>query len=357
MSPRKIIHVDMDAFFASVEQRDRPELRGLPVIVGGDPKSRAVVCAASYEVRRFGVKSGMPCSKAYRLCPQAIFIPPDFKKYSAVSQTIRSIFLSITPKVEPLALDEAFLDVTTNLLNEPLAMKLAKLIKDKIFAQTGLTASAGVGPNKFIAKLASDLKKPDGLVVIPPEKVAAFVERLPVEQLWGVGPATTTKLHALGIYHTGQLREASLRELEGSLGSFASFLHGLARGEDNREVETDSETKSCGSETTFAKDLLDHSEIAAHISRLVEEVCEELERIERPAKTFTLKVRYNDFSTITRSRALPFHTQDPADVWLAMTQLIEKTEIGSRPVRLVGVSAHQLLSESEWIQLWFDFAH
>lgn len=353
---RKIIHVDMDAFYSSVEQRDRPELKGKPVVVGGSPKSRSVVCAASYEARRFGIRSAMSCAKAARLCPEAIFIPPDFSRYVAVSRQIHEIFDSVTELVEPLSLDEAYLDVTRNKLGEPLARQIAIHVKDRIRNETGLTASAGVGPSKFIAKIASDLRKPDGLVVIPPEKVAQFVEKLDIEKLWGVGPATAKRLHELGIWNTADVRRAGLQEMERILGGFGTFLHGLALGHDPREVHAERESKSSGSETTFEKDILDRDVLIATISELSDEIAEDLRKMKRPGRTVTLKVKYADFTTITRSRTLKRFV-DSADVIaeVASRLLIESTDAGSRPARLVGVTVSNLWSENEPEQLWLEF--
>jgi len=353
---RKIIHVDMDAFFAAVEVRDHPELKGRPVVVGGDPKSRSVVSAASYEARRYGIHSAMSCAKAYRLCPEAIFIEPRIGRYVEVSRQIREIFYSVTPLVEPLSLDEAYLDVTENLLGEPLARKLAEHIKKRIRDELHLTASAGVGPNKFIAKVASDLRKPDGLVVVPPQKVAHFVAKLPVERLWGVGPVTAEKLHSMGIFTTADIRASSVAELEAALGSFASFLFGLAHGEDPREVETESESKSCGSETTLDRDTTNLEELSELVEELARGVAAELKEMGRPGKTITLKLKYADFTSITRSHTIPLHTDDaPTIAGIAIRLLQEKTEAAIRPVRLVGVSVSGLLTDDEWVQLWLDF--
>ncbi|MCM2323847.1 MAG: DNA polymerase IV [Oligoflexia bacterium] len=353
---RKIIHIDMDAFFASVEQRDRPELIGKPVVVGGDPEGRGVVAAASYEARRFGIRSAISAAKAKRLCPNAVFLRPDFAKYSKVSRQIREIFLSVTPLVEPLSLDEAYLDVTENLLHEPLASKIALQLKERIRRETGLTASAGVAPNKFVAKVASDFRKPDGLVVVPPEKVLEFVAKLPVGKLWGVGPVTEKKLQSMGIWTAADLRVRSPVELEAALGSFGGFLHGLARGEDSRPVEPERESKSCGAERTFERDLLELDELVAILRELVEEVAEWLQKAERPGRTITLKLRYADFRTITRSRTLEARTHDPLRILAAAEKLLrENTDAGTVPARLIGVSVSGLLSGEEPEQLWLRF--
>lgn len=352
---RKIIHVDMDAFYASVEQHDRPELKGKPVVVGGSPESRGVVAAASYEARKFGVRSAMSCAKAHRLCPQAHFVPPNFTRYVEVSRQVREVFKEVTPHVEPLSLDEAYLDVTENLKGEPRASELARWIRAEIRARTGLTASAGVGPNKFVAKLASDYKKPDGLTVVRPERVLEFVAPLPVEALWGVGPVTAKKLHAIGLRHVGDLRKVSLSELRAHLGSFADFIRGLAFGEDGRPVESEWTAKSVGSETTFD---VDHTALEPLLDTLNEQARELEESLRSDAflaRTVTLKVRYDDFKTITRSRSYrrPFF-EAPLLYRTAAELLRSSTEAGSRPVRLIGISVSNLIGEDEPLQLWLD---
>jgi DNA polymerase-4 len=352
---RKIIHVDMDAFYASVEQRDRPELRGKPVVVGGSPEGRGVVAAASYEARRFGVKSAMSARRAIRLCPQAVFVRPDFDKYSAVSKQIREIFHSVTDLVEPLSLDEAYLDVTENKLGVPLARDVARHLKDRIRAELNLTASAGVGPNKFIAKVASDLRKPDGLVVIPPEKVMAFVETLPVERLWGVGPVTSKRLQELGWLTAGDLRRAGEEALVRELGKFGAFLHELSNGRDDRPVEVGWERKSRGTEETFSKDVLDLDTLLGELHTQVESVAEDLREAESLARTVTIKVRYSDFTTITRSRTLWAPTDKARHFEKAARELLlHHTDAGSRPVRLLGFSLSGLVNPEDPVQLWLD---
>lgn len=345
----------MDAFYASVEQRDRPELRGRPVVVGGSPDSRGVVAASSYEARRFGIRSAMSCAKAYRLCPEAVFVKPDFYKYRKVSQQIREIFLQVTDLVEPLSLDEAFLDVTDNKLGEPMAGKIARWIKNEIREKTSLTASAGVGPTKFIAKIASDLKKPDGLVIIPPEQVMDFVAKLPVEKLWSVGPATTKRLHSLAIFTAGDIRKWDVNSLESALGKHGVFLHRLAHGVDEREVDPSQESKSCGSETTFDKDILDLIELTSYVDELSSEVAGELRKMGRPGRTVTLKLRYKDFKTITRSKTLDRFTDEARVIAKTATKLLrENTDAGSVPARLIGVSVSSLRNENEPEQLWLN---
>src|SRR5688572_26198182 len=265
---RRIVHLDMDAFYASVEQRDDPALRGKPVAVGGRPDQRGVVAAASYEARTFGVRSAIPMSRAVRLCPDLVIVRPDFEKYRAVSQQVFGIFRAITPLVEPLSLDEAYLDVTENAWGETLGTAVARRLKDEIRAATGLTASAGVAPNKFLAKIASGWKKPDGLTVIAPERVESFLQGLPVDALWGVGPVTAAKLRAKGIEKLVDVRTADAAALRDAVGSAAEWLQQLALGIDDRPVVAEHEPKSSGSENTFAQDLTDLNDIRAEISSM-----------------------------------------------------------------------------------------
>ena len=342
MTLRRILHVDMDAFYASVEQRDDPSLKGRPVAVGGSPESRGVVAAASYEARKFGVRSALPMARAVRLCPELVILRPDFKKYAAVSSQVFEIFRTVTPLVEPLSLDEAFLDVTENSLGLGLGMDVARHLKARIHDETRLTASAGVAPNKFLAKIASGWKKPDGLTVIAPERVEAFLQDLPVDALWGVGPVTAGKLRAAGIHKLVDVRAAPAEVLQKAVGSWAEGLRRLSFGEDERTVEPNRERKSVGCEETYAKDLEDLAAIRTEVEALARHTADILERKGLFARTVTLKLRYSDFTTITRS-----HTQDPAtrDASAVVDRaiaLLEKTEAGRRPVRLLGVSVHGL---------------
>ena len=355
MNVRKIIHVDMDAFYASVEQRDRPELKGRPVVVGGNPKSRGVVASCSYEARKFGIRSAISSAQAHRLCPHAVFVPPDIGKYREVGHQIREMFYEITPLVEPLSLDEAYLDVTTNSMEEPLAQKIAEHLRKRIREELHLTASAGVGPNKFIAKVASDYRKPDGLMVVPPERVLDFVAKLPVERFWGVGPKTAERLHAMGLFTALDLRKRTAEELERMLGKFGTFLHGLSFGEDSREVDPSMDSKSCGSETTFDGDILDLRILENYIEDLASDVSSELKKMERPGRTVTLKLKYSDFKVITRSHTFMRFTDDARLIAkAARTLLTENTEAGKRPARLIGVSVSNLIDYNEPIQLWLD---
>src|SRR5262245_16203098 len=285
----------MDAFYASVEQRDNPALRGKPVAVGGEPDKRGVVAAASYEARRFGVRSAIPMSRAVRLCPSLVIVHPDFQKYRAVSQQVFAIYRSVTPLVEPLSLDEAYLDVTENSWGETLGMNVAKRLKAEIRASTGLTASAGVAPNKFLAKIASGWQKPDGLTVVAPERVEHFLQGLPVDALWGVGPVTARKLRAHGIDKLVDVRAAEPEALREAVGSLADWLRQLASGIDDRPVVANHEPKSSGSENTFARDLTDAAEIRSEIADMARDAAAWLTRRALFARTVTIKVRYHDF--------------------------------------------------------------
>ena len=344
---RKILHVDMDAFYASVEQRDDPSLKGKPVAVGGRPESRGVVAAASYEARTWGVRSAIPMARAVRLCPDLVILRPDFKKYSAVSQQVFAIFREVTPLVEPLSLDEAYLDVTENAWNTPLGVEVARRLKARIRAETSLTASAGVAPNKFLAKIASGWKKPDGLTVIAPERVERFLQGLPVEALWGVGPVTAGKLRAAGIARLVDVREAPDAVLRKAVGSWAESLRRLSFGHDDRAVNPNQERKSIGCEETYATDLAAMEPIRAEVDRLARRTASILERKELFARTVVLKLRYGDFRTITRSHTCAPATQAADEVARRALALLAKTDAATRPVRLLGVSVHGLAETSE----------
>ena len=331
----------MDAFYASVEQRDNPALRGKPVAVGGDPHKRGVVAAASYEARTFGVRSAIPMSRAVRLCPSLVIVHPDFQKYRAVSQQVFAIYRSVTALVEPLSLDEAYLDVTENTWGEALGMNVAKRLKTEIHGATGLTASAGVAPNKFLAKIASGWQKPDGLTVVAPERVEHFLQGLPVDALWGVGPVTARKLRAHGIAKLVDVRAADLEALHQMVGSLAQWLKQLAQGIDDRPVVADYEPKSSGSENTFASDLIDLAEIREEIVGMAQGAARWLAKRDLYARTVTIKVRYDDFTTITRSQS-ELATRDEESIVRRAVTLLDKTEAGRRPIRLLGVSVHNL---------------
>jgi DNA polymerase-4 len=338
----------MDAFYASVEQRDDPALRGRPVAVGGQPNRRGVVAAASYEARVFGVHSAMSMARAVRLCPTLVIVPPDFARYKAASTAVFSIFREVTPLVEPLSLDEAYLDVTVNAWGETLATPVARRLKDRIRADTGLTASAGVAPNKFLAKIASGWKKPDGLTVISPDRVEPFLQRLPVDALWGVGPVTARKLRARGIERLIDVRTTEAQVLRDAVGSLADWLRQLASGIDDRPVVADRAAKSSGSENTYPTDLVDLETIRGEIAEMAEHAVSWLTRRQLLARTVTIKVRYPDFTTVTRSHTTA-PTRNAAEVVDRAVQLLARTDAGQRPVRLLGVSVHNFCDESELI--------
>jgi DNA polymerase-4 len=343
---RRILHVDMDAFYASVEQRDDPSLRGRPVAVGGSPESRGVVAAASYEARAFGVFSAVPMSRAVRLCPELVIVRPDFSRYKAASDAVFAIFREATSLVEGLSLDEAFLDVTENAWGLPLGVEVARRLKTRIREETRLTASAGVAPNKFLAKIASGWRKPDGLTVIAPERVEAFLQGLPVEALWGVGPKIGERLRKAGIRKLVDVRSADAELLRSLVGSWADGLKRMSHGEDDRPVEPHRERKSVGCEETFARDLTEIERMRHEIEILALRVSEYLERKNLRARTVTLKLRYGNFETVTRS-----HTEDPptataADLIRRSVALLDRTEASSRSVRLLGVSVHGLRDEN-----------
>ena len=350
-SIRKIIHVDMDAFYASVEQRDDPTLRGRPVVVGGQPNSRGVVAACSYEARHFGVHSAMPCSQAYRLCPHAAFVPPRFSVYQEVSRSIRQIFYDYTEHVEPLALDEAYLDVTELPQGFRYASSVARTIRERIRAELGLVASAGVGPNKFIAKLASDFDKPDGLTVVQPHELLAFISDLPVKNLWGVGPATAKRLDAMNLKTIGEVAATPLVELEQKLGGFGRFIRELATGRDPRPVRSSRPAKSRGAETTFSDNISDKEELHQILRKLAIRVSGALARTERPARTLTLKVRYPDFETVSRSMTLERPTWDAEEIHDVACTLLERTDALERSVRLVGINGSNLYGSQKAAQL------
>jgi DNA polymerase-4 len=340
---RRILHVDMDAFYASVEQRDNPSLRGKPVAVGGSPNQRGVVAAASYEARAFGVRSAIPMARAVRLCPSLVIVRPDFLRYRTISQQIFALFRTVTPLVEPLSLDEAYLDVTENAWGEPLGTNVARRLKDEIRETTGLTASAGVAPNKFLAKIASAWKKPDGLTVIAPERVEGFLQKLPVDALWGVGPVTAQRLRDHGIERLVDVRTADAAVLREAVGSQADWLRRLADGIDERPVVPNRAAKSSGSENTFSQDLVDLDEIRSSIDQMARDAAGWLERKTLVCRTVTIKVRYSDFTTVTRSHSQTPPTRSADEISARACALLDRTEAGRRPVRLLGVSVHNLL--------------
>jgi DNA polymerase-4 len=344
---RRILHIDMDAFYASVEQRDDPSLRGKPVAVGGSPAGRGVVAAASYEARAFGVRSAMPMARAVRLCPHLSVVRPDFQKYRAASQAVFEIFRSVTPRVEPLSLDEAYLDVTENAWGLTLGREVAQRIKTAIHERTALTASAGVAPNKFLAKIASAWKKPDGLTVIAPERVERFLRTLPVDALWGVGPVTAQRLRDRGIERLIDVRSAEPAVLRDAVGSHVAWLRRLADGIDDRPVVPNRAAKSCGTENTFAQDLTSLEDIRREVDQMAREDAAWLVRKNLLCRTVTLKVRYDDFTTITRSHSSMPPTRDADALAARAVALLDRTDAGVRPVRLLGVSVHNLGDREE----------
>jgi DNA polymerase IV len=339
-APRTIIHVDMDAFYASVEQRDRPETRGRPVIVGADPRGRGVVSAASYEARRFGVHSAMPIGRAFRLCPEGVFLPVDMDKYDGVSREIMAVLAGFTPLVEPLSIDEAFLDVTASRALHGDGAAIARSIKAKIRAGVSLPASVGVASNKFVAKVASDLRKPDGLVIVDPGGEASFLAPLPVSRLWGVGRVTGAELESMGIRTIGQLALTPAANLLARFGKHGSDLLALARGWDDRPVEAGAAPKSMGAEETFERDTRDVELLRATLRGQSERVARELRAEGYAGRTVTLKLRFADFSTITRA-----HTDDPTQDGLAIfsrVQLLFDRVRLRQAVRLIGLSVSGL---------------
>ncbi len=334
---RKIIHIDMDAYFASVEQRDNPNLRGRPVAVGY-AAARGVVAAASYEARAYGVRSALPSVTAQRRCPELIFVAPRFDVYKAVSQQIHAIFADYTDLIQPLSLDEAYLDVSGNRRGLSTAWVTAKEIRARILAETGLTASAGISYNKFLAKLASDQRKPNGQFAVTPDMGAAWVESLPVSRFHGVGPVTGAKMERLGITTGADLRAKSLLFLQEHFGSSARWYYDIARGIDERPVDPDRERKSSGSETTFERDLVDDALIEAGVLRQAEDVWKWCEKTQAFGRTVTVKVKYADFQIVTRSRTVPSLIDSEAALREASRALIRTVLPTEKGIRLVGVT-------------------
>ncbi len=339
---RKIIHVDMDAFFASIEQRDNPELLGKPVIVGGKPNSRGVVAACSYEAREFGVRSAMPCAKAHRLCPDAIFVRPRMTRYREISAVIMTLFHQFTDLVEPLSVDEAFLDVTVNKKNNPSASLLAKEICAKIYTETKLTASAGVSCNKFLAKVSSDMNKPNGITVITPGEALHFLDELPVRKFFGVGPVTEKKMKKLGITNGKILRTFSREKLINHFGKSGSFFYDIVRGHDNRPVQAVRARKSIGNETTFHEDIIETDTLYSILQSLASRIEETLQKKKMHGFTLTLKVRYHDFTTVTRSVTSSHQIRTKEDIMELVPRLVQATEAGRKAVRLLGLSLSKL---------------
>jgi DNA polymerase IV len=341
---RKIIHIDMDAFFASVEQRDHPELRGKPVAVGGSGP-RSVVAAASYEARKYGVRSAMPSVTAKRLCPDIIFVRHSFGRYSEVSAEVFEIFRDYTDLIEPLSIDEAFLDVTSDKKNIGSATLIAKKIRADIKKKTGLTASAGISVNKFLAKIASDINKPDGMFVIKPEEAQKFIENLAIEKFFGIGKVTALRMHKLGIHNGADLKKWDMLSLIRNFGKAGVFFFEIARGKDDRPVDISQERKSVGTELTYEKDLTTDFEIIAELYKLEKELMERLEHSEAAGRTITLKIKYSDFRQLTRSRTVQHYIRDFSTLHREVTSLRKTIKFENPRIRLLGVSVSNLEGE------------
>ena len=361
MQERKIIHIDMDAFYASVEQRDNPELRGKPIAVGHAEK-RGVVAAASYEARKYGVRSAMASQTALRICPELIFVHGRMDVYKAVSERIRQIFSDYTDLIEPLSLDEAFLDVTHNKKDIPLAIDIAKEIKRRIREDLNLVASAGISYNKFLAKVASDYRKPDGLCTIHPSQALSFIDTLPIESFWGVGPVTAKKMHTLGIHNGQQLRMWSKDGLVRAFGKSRYIYYDFARGIDMRQVETSRIRKSVGCEHTLEKDITAHSSLIIELYHVTKELIGRLERKEFWGNTLTLKIKFHDFVQITRSITQPRQLSSLEVILPLAKQLLKDANCEGKAVRLIGLSvSNPRLEEDEvaigeeWTQLKLEF--
>jgi len=352
---RKIIHVDMDAFFASVEQRDHPQLRGKPVAVGGNGK-RGVIAAASYEARKYGVRSAMPSARASKLCPHLIFVKHRFEAYREVSDQIREIFSEYTDMIEPLSLDEAFLDVTENKLGLKSAINIANQIRRKIEERTQLTASAGVSINKFLAKIASDVNKPNGITVILPDQVDDFLEQLDIDKFFGVGKATSAKMKAMGIFSGADLKGYTLVELAERFGKFGRYLYHVVRGEDNRPVKANRIRKSISKETTYSDNLMTIDDIRDAISKLSEQLYASSHKRNILGRTINLKLRFADFETITRSKTISHFTHEVDIVRNLCMEMITDIGLDDRGIRLLGVGLSNLNTEMSYdYQLSLDF--
>lgn len=354
----KIIHIDMDQFFAAVEQRDNPELRGLPVAVGHDGE-RGVVSTASYEARKFGVHSAQSIMVAKRLCPELVIVPAHFEKYKEVSRQVRAIMEDYTDDIEPISLDEAFLDVTENKRGMELAVDMAKEIKARILEETGLTASAGVSYCKFLAKVASDYRKPNGLCTIHPDRALDFIARLPIEQFWLVGKKTAEKMHRMGIYNGAQLRDYSLQGLTTAFGKAGQMFYDFARGIDERPVVSDWVRKSVGCERTYEHDLTTLSAITIELYHLVLELTERIRHADFLGHTLTLKVKFQDFTQITRSQTSATLLTTKEQILPLAKQLVHKAQLGQQPIRLLGLSVSNPLvadddEEAERHEEWVD---
>lgn len=335
---RKIIHIDMDAFYASVEQRDNPEYRGKAIAVGGSPTARGVVMTASYEARKFGVRSAMPSKQALQLCPEIIFVPARFPAYKEASQKIREIFGRYTDLIEPLSLDEAYLDVTEDKQGIGSAIEVAKLIKKAIRAELNLTASAGVSVNKFVAKIASDMNKPDGLTFIGPSSIEAFMEKLPVEKFFGVGKVTAARMKSMGLHTGADLKTLTEEAMIKHFGKAGRFYYQIARGIDDRGVQPNRETKSIGAEDTFPYDLTETGEMLAELDKLSDVVARRLQNYELKGRTVTLKIKYSDFKQITRNQSFAEPVGEVKIIAETAKKLLLNTEPEGKRIRLLGVT-------------------
>ncbi len=332
----------MDAFFAAVEQRDNPEYRGKPIIVGGSPESRGVVATASYEARKFGIRSAMPTSQAYRLCPQGIFVYPRFEAYREASIEFLDVLKEYSDLIEPLSLDEAYVDVTENKKNIKYASVVAKEVRQKVFEKTKLTVSAGVAPNKFLAKIASDMNKPNGLTVITPEQVPSFLEDLPIRKIPGIGSKTEEKMHRSKIFKVRDLQEWSHEQLTDTFGKSGNWYYNISRGIDERSVQNSRVRKSVGHEDTFASDIEDVSEMKQKLEQIAEQLEKRLVKRDFRGRTITLKITYSDFTKITRSHSIEDYISDKETLTSVSFSLLEQTEVAIRPVRLLGISVSNL---------------
>lgn len=354
---RKIIHIDMDAFYASVEQRDQPAYRGKPLVVGGPPSSRGAVAAASYEARHYGIHSAMPSRTARQKCPHLIFVQPRFEVYRAISEQIRDIFYRYTDLVEPLALDEAYLDVSENKVGLPSATRIAQEIKRCIYEETNLTASAGVSINKFLAKIASGMDKPNGLFLIPPDQAEVFIEQLPIEQFYGVGQVTAARMHSLGIGTGADLKQWTEAALVEQFGKVGRFYYSIARAQDARPVQPNRIRKSIGVENSYDPDLDSRAAVINALAEIVALLKQRIDSKQSYGRTLTLKVKYADYQQVTRSKTLGQPIDSTEIILHLATELLELTEIEQKQVRLLGLAVSNLRSEqqADYVQLALNF--
>ncbi len=339
---RKIIHIDMDMFFAAIEIREDPSLRDKPVIVGGSPQSRGVVSTCSYEARKFGIHSGMASSRAWNLCPQAVFVRPHFEMYKQAAEQIREIFFKYTDKVETMSMDEAYLDVTENKINEPIARNIAVSIKKDILEKTGLTASAGVSYNKFLAKIGSELKKPDGLVVISPEKAQSILFNLPIGKFHGIGKVTAGKMQKIGIMTGRDLYQLELKDLLQHFGKVGAFYYYVVRGIDNREVCTYFEPKSISCETTFDKDIDNLQELLEHLEYLAQRLAARMQRKSIWGQLLSVKLRYDNFNTVSKNLSLSESIREKDEIYKAAEQVLVQLWDGTGKIRLLGIGFNKI---------------